>query len=178
MAAIKEMLVPILVKDECRTSGETSGGKVTLLPPRYENPELLQEFEDRISPGPVGWIESIYAKPPVNDHERLFGVAGAAGPAVDAARQFATGAIARYRIGSLTGGAGCTEPPRGRPGPRRARALGSDNAERRAGSVASDSRRGTRGAGQRGATPRELVLTAGGRARHDAARATTAGRTG
>lgn len=71
---IKEMLVPVLVRDSNHAGGEV------LLPPRYENEEFLREHEKRTSPFIVNYIERIWAKPPTNSHERLFGTAGAAGP--------------------------------------------------------------------------------------------------
>lgn len=73
---IKEMLSPTLVRDS-----NAAGGEV-LLPPRYENEDFLREHEERASPFIVRYIESIWAKPATNNHERLFGAAGAAGPAL------------------------------------------------------------------------------------------------
>jgi hypothetical protein len=72
VSQIKIMLMPTLVRDSA------CGNKATLLPPRYENEELLSEFNS--SPSIVGWIEKFYAEAARNDHEALFGVAGAAGP--------------------------------------------------------------------------------------------------
>ena len=73
---IKEMLSPTLVRDANAEQSEV------LLPPRYENEEFLKEYEERASPAIVNFIESIWAKPATNNHERLFGTAGAAGPAL------------------------------------------------------------------------------------------------
>jgi hypothetical protein len=70
--AMKEMLVPALVRDS------KTGCQATLLPPRYEDEELMKEFNS--SPFIFGWIESFFGEPARNDQERLFGAAGAAGP--------------------------------------------------------------------------------------------------
>lgn len=69
---MKEMLVPALVRDS------KTGCQATLLPPRYEDEELMKEFNS--SPFTFGWIESFFGEPARNDQERLFGAAGAAGP--------------------------------------------------------------------------------------------------
>jgi hypothetical protein len=74
MTAVKEMLVPQLVRDS------KAGGTPILLPPRYQDTMLLEEFNS--SPYPVGAIESVFGKPPRNCQERLFGKAGAAGPEI------------------------------------------------------------------------------------------------
>lgn len=75
VTTIKHMLLPVLVKD-------TSSAKANamLLPPRYEDKHLLQEFDS--SPLVFGWIESFFGKPAQNGHEKLFGKVGSAGPKV------------------------------------------------------------------------------------------------
>lgn len=70
--AMKEILVPVLVRDS------STGGRATLLPPRYEDKKVMKEFNS--SPFIFGWIESFFGEPPRNDQEKLFGSAGAAGP--------------------------------------------------------------------------------------------------
>ena len=70
--AMKEMLVPVLVRDS------STGCRATLLPPRYEDKQLMKEFNS--SPSIFGWIESFFSEPPRNDQEKLFGAVGAAGP--------------------------------------------------------------------------------------------------
>lgn len=72
VAEIKIMLIPTLLRDS------TSGNKATLLPPRFQDESLLAEFNS--SPSIFGWFEGFYSEPARNDHEALFGVAGAAGP--------------------------------------------------------------------------------------------------
>lgn len=74
MKEMKDMLVPALVRDS------KTGGQATLLPPRYEDEQLLEEFNS--SPFVFGWIESFFGKPARNDQERLFGAAGSAGPSL------------------------------------------------------------------------------------------------
>jgi hypothetical protein len=69
---IKEMLIPALVRDS------NCNNKATLLPPRFEDEKLLNEFNS--SPSIFGWIEGMLGEPPRNDQEKLFGAAGAAGP--------------------------------------------------------------------------------------------------
>lgn len=74
MSQIKEMLVPPVVRD-------TSNGKATILPPRYKDELLLEQFDS--SPSIFGWLESTLcgaATAPMNDHEKLFGAAGSKGP--------------------------------------------------------------------------------------------------
>ena len=73
MANIKSMLVPTLVQDGSKD------GPAVLLPPRYRHLALLQEFNS--SPWWVAPIERLLTRrPATNDHERLFGAAGADGP--------------------------------------------------------------------------------------------------
>jgi hypothetical protein len=74
MTAVKEMLVPQLVRNS------KEGGKPILLPPRYQDTVLLEEFNS--SPYLVEAIESFFGRPPRNRQERLFGKAGAAGPEI------------------------------------------------------------------------------------------------
>jgi len=69
---VKEMLMPTLVRDS------NFGGKARLLPPRYVDPKLMEEFNS--SPSIFGWYESLFGEPARNDQERLFGIAGKAGP--------------------------------------------------------------------------------------------------
>jgi len=74
LSQIKEMLIPTLVRDlNCNS-------KARLLPPRYEDSTLLNEFDS--SPPVFRWIEEMMGEPARNDHERLFGAAGAAGPEI------------------------------------------------------------------------------------------------
>jgi hypothetical protein len=74
LTSIKQMLLPPLVKDLCQ------GASATLLPLRYEDKVLLEEFNS--SPSIFGWIESFFGEPAENEHEKLFGAAGAAGPKI------------------------------------------------------------------------------------------------
>jgi hypothetical protein len=76
MKQIKDMILPILVK----CGKQQGGGEAQLLPPRYASPELFEQFNS--SPGIIGAIESFFAVPARNRQEALFGVAGAAGPAL------------------------------------------------------------------------------------------------
>jgi hypothetical protein len=69
---VKSMLVPLLVRDS------SCDNRTRLLPPRYQDEKSLREFDS--SPSIFGWIESFFAEPATNDQDRLFGVAGAAGP--------------------------------------------------------------------------------------------------
>ena len=69
------MLLPTLVKDS-----NAAGAVTVLLPPRYEDKELLEECNS--SPFIFGWIESVFGEPARNDHEILFGKVGAAGPEI------------------------------------------------------------------------------------------------
>jgi hypothetical protein len=69
------MLLPTLVKDS-----NAAGAAAVLLPPRYEDNELLEEYNS--SPFIFGWIETFFGEPARNDHEILFGKVGAAGPEV------------------------------------------------------------------------------------------------
>ena len=70
--AMKEMLVPVLVRDA------GAGCNASLLPPRYEDDKLMEEFNS--SPSIFGWVESFFSEPARNKQEELFGAAGAAGP--------------------------------------------------------------------------------------------------
>lgn len=71
---VKAMLVPLLVRDS------SCNNRTILLPPRYRDKELLSNFNS--SPSIFGWVENFFAKPSKNDHHRLFGNVGSAGPAV------------------------------------------------------------------------------------------------
>ncbi|KAL7550248.1 hypothetical protein ACHAWF_017002 [Thalassiosira exigua] len=73
VGSVKRMLLPTLVK-------ETSDSEAILLPPRYLDDALLEDFDS--SPSVFGWGERFFggggidAKPPRNAHEVLFGAAG------------------------------------------------------------------------------------------------------
>ena len=74
VASIKKMLLPTLVK-------ENTDSEAILLPPRYLDPILLENFNS--SPSIFGWGEQAFAgggskvNPARNAHEELFGASGA-----------------------------------------------------------------------------------------------------
>ena len=74
VASIKKMLLPTLVK-------ENTDSEAILLPPRYLDPVLLENFNS--SPSIFGWGEQAFAgggskvNPARNAHEELFGAVGA-----------------------------------------------------------------------------------------------------
>lgn len=73
MTSIKKMLLPTLVTDK-------QNGVASLLPPRYQDPVLLEQFNS--SPSIFEWGENLFTKgglksaPPKNMHEKLFGASG------------------------------------------------------------------------------------------------------
>lgn len=79
VGSIKKMLLPTLVK-------ETSDSEAILLPPRYLDPFLLEQFNS--SPSIFHWGEQFFTgggsktHPARNAHEELFGAAGAKFPSI------------------------------------------------------------------------------------------------
>ena len=77
MTSIKKMLLPTLVTDK-------QNGVASLLPPRYQDPFLLKQFNS--SPSIFDWGEKFFTgggvdtSPPRNAHEELFGASGAKFP--------------------------------------------------------------------------------------------------
>jgi hypothetical protein len=95
--AIKEMLLPVLVRNNADFKGgnalpfnmnDDDVNGVLILPPRYEDDEILKEFNS--SPGVFGWIEQFLCREDsdkqegeeerTSNHVKLFGSAGAEGP--------------------------------------------------------------------------------------------------
>lgn len=74
LKAIKNMLLPTLVRDR-------NGNQATFLPPRYEDKKLRRTFNS--SPGMFALLEEFLGgRKGRNNHERLFGGAGANGPEI------------------------------------------------------------------------------------------------
>jgi hypothetical protein len=73
MACIKSMLIPTVV----RLEGEEGAGR--LLPPAVSNADRRREFQARSTPFWAKPVEQLYAAPPTNRVEELFGVAGGNG---------------------------------------------------------------------------------------------------
>ncbi|KAL7519852.1 hypothetical protein ACHAWX_004606 [Stephanocyclus meneghinianus] len=79
MTSIKKMLLPTLVTDK-------QNGVASLLPPRYQDHVLLEQFNS--SPSIFEWGENLFTKgglksaPPKNTHEKLFGASGSKFPRV------------------------------------------------------------------------------------------------
>lgn len=81
LTCIKEMLLPVFIRDS------SSGGDAVLLPPRYEDKQLLKQFNS--SPNFIGWAESLIIETKYtgngqsnNAHCQLFGKVGEKGPEI------------------------------------------------------------------------------------------------
>lgn len=76
LTSVKNMLIPTLVRDRFDSSDDH--GQVIVLPPRYEDEALICNFNS--SPMVGANVERFFGGiPGTNNHERLFGAAGAEG---------------------------------------------------------------------------------------------------
>ncbi|KAL3925300.1 MAG: hypothetical protein SGILL_000506 [Bacillariaceae sp.] len=81
---IKEMLLPILVREASPATMSNGQSGAMLVPPRYMDPTLHRAFNS--SPSFVGWLERIFVGSSeveystLSTHQQLFGAAGSEGP--------------------------------------------------------------------------------------------------